>query len=152
MRHTRAEVIERTQREYEALDALVARLQADDWQRLVPRPETRDPWTVKDALAHIVYWKLHAARHLAGEKRPPELRGLDAQRLNKHVYEEWRTRDPDDVIGFHRQVHLDVLRLLTSRDDAWFGSRERGAGWPSDFESHSAGHRLKDIEAALDTN
>ena len=69
MRHTRAGVVERTQREFEALDALVAGLQPADWARLVPRPETRDPWTLKDALVHIVYWKAHSARAFRGEKR-----------------------------------------------------------------------------------
>src|SRR5689334_11192172 len=112
MHHTRAEVIQRTQREYDALDTLVARLEFEDWDRPVPRPESRDPWTVKDALAHIVYWKLHTARYFGGEKRPPELRGLDVPRLNKTIYEQWRDRAPEDVIGFHRQVHLEVLRVL----------------------------------------
>jgi hypothetical protein len=149
MRHTRAEVIARTQREYEELDALVARLTDDDWERRVPRPETRDPWTVKDALVHIVYWKLHTARYFGGQKRPPELRGLDVPRINKHIYEEWRDRAPDDVIGFHRQVHLEVLRVLTSKEDEWFGRRERSEYWPGDFDDHSASHRQEDIEAAL---
>jgi hypothetical protein len=67
MRHTRAEVIARTISEFDELDRLLARLQPADWDRLVPRPETRDPWTVKDALVHIVYWKKHTARVMRGE-------------------------------------------------------------------------------------
>jgi hypothetical protein len=55
MRHTRREVLDRTRREFARLDRLVARLRLADWNRRVPRPPTRDPWTVKDALAHIVY-------------------------------------------------------------------------------------------------
>lgn len=88
MRHTRGEVTERTVREFSALDELVARLRPGDWQRLVPRPETRDPWTVKDA--------------------------------------------------------------LVATPEHWFGDRERSVHWPGDFEAHSAGHRRKDIEAALE--
>jgi len=50
MRHSRSEVIKRTIREFELLDDLVAGLANQDWGRLLPRPETKDPWTVKDAL------------------------------------------------------------------------------------------------------
>lgn len=57
MRYTRADVMEREAREQEALERLLANLRAGDWARLVPRPETRDPWTVKDAVAHILHWK-----------------------------------------------------------------------------------------------
>src|SRR5262249_56674572 len=76
MRHTRAEVVERARREFARLDRLVRRLRPADWKRPVPRPPGRDPWTVKDALAHIVYWKEHTARVIRGERRLPEMRGL----------------------------------------------------------------------------
>ena len=55
MRHTRKTVVARTRVEFARLDRLVARLRPADWKRRVPRPPTRAPWTVKDALAHIVY-------------------------------------------------------------------------------------------------
>jgi hypothetical protein len=42
MRHTRPEVIARTQREFARLDRVVRRLGAADWKRRVPRPPTRD--------------------------------------------------------------------------------------------------------------
>ena len=45
VRHTRADVLERTRREFEALHRLVARLRPEDWERRVPRPETRDDET-----------------------------------------------------------------------------------------------------------
>jgi uncharacterized damage-inducible protein DinB len=150
MRHTRAEITERTIREFDALDRVVARLQAADWDRLVPRPETRDPWTVKDALVHIVYWKAHTARVMRGEKRPAEARGLDVPSLNHLVWEQWRGRSPEEVIAWHRQVQADILSTLAARADAWFGQREHGRAWPADFDSHSAGHRLKDIERTLE--
>jgi len=149
MRHTREAVLERTQREFDTLDDLVAQIGAGDWHRPVPRPETRDPWTIKDALAHIVYWKLHTIRVIRGERRPPELRGLDVSRLNKRIYEEWRDRAPEDVIGWHRQVHVLALQALTERPPEWFTRRERAEGWPFDFDGHSAAHRRKDIERAL---
>jgi mycothiol maleylpyruvate isomerase-like protein len=149
MRHTKSDVIARTIREFEELDRLVARLQPADWDRLVPRPETRDPWTVKDALVHIVYWKTHTARVIRGEKRPPEARGLDVPRLNHLVWEQWRDRSPVDVIGWHHAVHADVMRTLANTPEEWFGRREHAAEWPLDFDGHSAGHRLKDLLGAL---
>jgi mycothiol maleylpyruvate isomerase-like protein len=69
VRHTRKEVVARTRHEFAVLDRLAARLRPADWKRRVPRPPTRDPWTVKDALAHIVYWKEHSARVFRGERR-----------------------------------------------------------------------------------
>jgi uncharacterized damage-inducible protein DinB len=149
VRHTRDGVMERTRREFDALDALVARLRREDWERRVPRPETRDPWTVKDALAHIVYWKEHTARVFRGEKRPPEMRRLDVPRINRLIYERWRDRSPEDVIAWHRDVQADVMRTLASKPEEWFSRREHNPTWPSDFDSHSAAHRVKDIEVAL---
>jgi hypothetical protein len=67
VRHTKREVLARTRREFEILDRLISRLKPADWKRRAPRPLARDPWTVKDALAHIVYWKEHSARVFRGE-------------------------------------------------------------------------------------
>jgi hypothetical protein len=53
MRHNREEVIERTIREFELLDHLVARLSNEEWEWRLLRPEAKEPWTVKDALAHF---------------------------------------------------------------------------------------------------
>ena len=149
MRHTRQQVVRRTQREFGRLDRLVRGLRASDWRRPVPRPPARDPWTVKDALAHIVYWKGHTARVIRGERRPPEMRGLDVRRINRLVYERWRDRPPAAVVAWHRRVHTDVLRALASRPAEWFRRRERSPEWPLDFDGHSAAHRVKDLEAAL---
>jgi hypothetical protein len=150
MRHTKKEVVDRARREFAKLDRLVARLRPADWKRRVPRPPARDPWTVKDALAHVVYWKEHTARVIRGERRLPEMRGLDVSGINRLVYERWRDRRPAEVVAYHRQVHRDVLKTLAATPAEWFGRRERSAQWPLDFDGHSADHRVKDIEAALE--
>jgi hypothetical protein len=75
MRHNREEVIARTIREFEFLEALVAGLPDDEWERSLHRPETKDPWTVKDALAHITHWKVDVARSIRRQRRPAEERG-----------------------------------------------------------------------------
>ena len=149
MRHAREGIIDRTRREYAKLDRLVARLRPADWNRRVPRPPARDPWTVKDALAHIIYWKEHTARVIRGERRLPEMRGLDVTQINRLIYERWRDRRPGEVVEWHRRVHADVLRTLARTPDEWVGRRERSPQWPADFDGHSADHRVKDIEAAL---
>jgi hypothetical protein len=149
VRHTKREVIARTRREYVILDRLVGRLRAADWRRRVPRPPTRDPWTVKDALAHIVYWKEHSARVFRGERRLPEMRGLDVKQINRVVYRRWRGRRPAEVVAWHRRVQREALATLAARPPAWFSRRARSPQWPLDFDAHSADHRRDDIEAAL---
>ncbi len=149
MRHTRKEVVARARREFARLDRLVTRLRPADWNRRVPRPPDRDPWTAKDALAHIVYWKEHTARVIRGERRLPEMRGLDVNQINHLIYQRWRQRRPSEVVEWHRRAHDDVLRTLARTPDAWFGGRERSPQWPLDLDGHSAAHRVKDIEAAL---
>lgn len=149
MRHTRKNVIARTRKEFRALDRLVSKLKPADWRRRVPRPEAKDPWTVKDSLAHIVQWKEHSARVFRGEKRPPELRGLEVNQINAVIYRRWRNRRPADVVAWHRRVQDDVIRTLRVRPEEWFSGKVRGASWPGDFDGHSAWHRVKDIEATL---
>jgi len=149
VRHTKREVLARTRREFATLDRRVSSLKPADWKRRVPRPPTRDPWTVKDALAHIVYWKEHSARVFRGERRLPEMRGLDVNQINRLVYVRWRRRRPLELVTWHRRVHLDVLKTLARNPSAWFSGRQRSPAWPLDFDGHSAAHRTRDLEAAL---
>lgn len=151
MRHTGDEVMQRTVAEFERLDALIGRLRPEDWERRVPRPESRDPWTVKDALVHVVWWKEHTTRVVRRQRRPPEFRGLDVPEVNRLVYQLWRERPPAEVIEWHSRVHEDALRALAEAPAEWFGRRERSPDWPGDFDGHSAGHRVRDIEAAIAT-
>lgn len=149
VRHRREDVVERTIREFERLDALIAGLGPDDWERRVPRPESRDPWTVKDAIVHVVYWKAHAARVCRREPPPDDERGLEVNELNHLVYRRWRDRSPQEVVAWHRQVQEEVLAALAAAPDRWFDGRERASSWPIDLDAHSAQHRARDVEAAL---
>ena len=149
MRHKREEVIERTIREFELLDHLVASLSNEDWERLLPRPEAKEPWTVKDALAHITHWKADAARSARRQRRPPEERGLNVNEGNHLIYMRWCERTPEEVLAWHRQVQEDVLRTLREAPDEWFNGKERNEQWPFDLIGHSSEHRVKDIERAL---
>jgi hypothetical protein len=149
MLHNREEVIERTIREFELLDRLVANLTSEDWERLLLRPETKDPWTVKDALVHITHWKADIGRTARGLPRPVEERGLGESEGNRLVYLRWRERSAQEVLDWHRQVHADVLAALREAPDEWFSGKERKEEWPNDLDGHSAYHRVKDIERAL---
>jgi hypothetical protein len=103
---------------------------------------------VKDALVPIVHWKEHTARVIRGERRPPELRGLEVDEVNHRIYERSRRRPPA-AVAWHRRVHADVLRTLARTPAAWFGRKERSPQWPADLDGHSAAHRVRDIEGAL---
>jgi hypothetical protein len=104
---------------------------------------------VKDALAHIVYWKAHTVRVLRGERRPPELRGLDVNGINHLVFTRWRRRRTSAIVAWHRAVHREVLHALAVVPAAAFSRRGRSVEWPADLDGHSTAHRRKDIEAAL---
>lgn len=149
MRHTREEVIARTVREFELLDNLVAGLSEEDWERLLPRPEGKEPWNVKDALAHITHWKADIARRARKLPMPPEERGLGETEQNTLIYLRWRDRSPQEVLAWHRQVHADVLAALREAPDTWFSGREHRPEWPYDLDGHSAYHRVRDIERTL---
>ena len=149
MQHSRQEVIQRTIREFEILDHLVANLSEKDWMQLVPRPEGKDPWTVKDALAHITHFKADVIRSIRRLPRRTEERGLSESAENHLIYLRWRDRSPQEVLAWHRQVQNEVMVALQETPVEWFSGRERRVEWPFDLDGHSAYHRIKDIEEAL---
>ncbi|MEZ4770519.1 MAG: DinB family protein [Caldilineales bacterium] len=152
MRHTREEVIERTILEFERLDHLVGGLTDEEWNRLLARPETKDPWTVKDTLAHITHWKADALRKIRKQPIPAEEQGLNWTDGNHLIYERWRDRSPQEVLAWHRQVQEEVLAALQAAPETWFSGRERRPDWPFDLDGHSSYHRTQDIELALEAN
>ena len=149
MQHTRAEVIKRAKREFRLLDRLVAGLTAAEWKIAVPRSEAKDPWTVKDVLAHITHWKEGVTLSARGERRPPEESRLNITDGNRLVYTRWRRRSAREVLSWHRQVHVDLLAALREAPDRWYSRRDRGPDWPFDLDGHSAEHRVKDIERSV---
>ncbi len=149
MRHTRQEVIKRTVDEFERLDSLVNNLTDADWNRWVSRPESKDPWTVKDTLAHITHWKADVVRQIRKLPVPAEEKGLNWTDGNRLVYERWRNRSPQEVFAWHRQTQQDVLAALHAAPETWFSGREHRPEWPNDLDGHSRYHRVKDIDSAL---
>jgi len=149
MRHTREEVIQRTIQEFERLDHLVSHLTDEEWNRWVTRPDAKDPWTVKDTLAHVTHWKADEVRKIRKQPVSPEEKGLNWTDGNHIIYERWRHRAPQEVFAWHRQVQQDVLAALQDAPEGWFSGREHRPEWPNDLDGHSSYHRVKDIEPAL---
>lgn len=149
MRHTREEVIQRTIQEFDILDQLLADLSEPDWLQLVPRPEGKDPWTVKDTVAHVTHWKADVIRSIRRGRRPLEERGLNWTDGNRLVYLRWRDRSASEVLAWHRQVHAEVLSALHAAPDTWFTAKDRSPEWPNDLAGHITYHRVKDIEQSL---
>jgi len=119
MRHTRKEVIKRTIQEFERLDRLVNNLTDEDWNGLLTRPETKDPWTVKDVLAHITHWKADTVRKIKKQPIPVEEKGLNWTDGNHLIYERWRDRPSQEVLAWHRQVQEDALAALQDAQMKW---------------------------------
>jgi len=149
MRHSREQVISRSVREFEQLDKLLASMKDEDWNRLLIRPETKDPWTVKDAVAHITHWKADVIRKIKKQRVPTEERGLDIIEGNHLIYIGWHDRSYQDVLAWHRQVQADLLDALRTAPEEYFNGKERNQQWPYDLDGHSSFHRVKDIERAL---
>ncbi len=149
MKHKRASVIKRTRDEFRRLDGIVSKLSAAEWNLRVPRPETKDPWTIKDALAHITHWKADMIRAIHGESRLPGEVGPTETAENHRIYVRWHRRSAREVLAWHRQVQKDVLKAMSEAQEAWFSAKDRKADWPYDVDGHSSYHRIKDIEQAL---
>lgn len=149
MKHNRQEVAQRTIREFELLDHFLANLSEKEWLQLVPRPEGKDPWTVKDAVAHITHFKADVIRSIHRKPKPIDVRGLGIGPENHIIYLRWRDRSPQEVLAWHRKVQKEVLAAIQDMPEEWFSGRERQAEWPFDLDGHSAYHRIKDIEEAL---
>lgn len=146
--HTRESVLERVTGEYNALEASLAKLSPADWKFVLGEREGNDPWTVKDALAHITYWKADRARRLRGQrrKRGEAPRPTSVNEFNHVIYEEWRDRPLAEVLKWHRSVQAELVAAIEGAPDDLFSKRERSPTWPRAAVGHSAEHRVKDLE------
>jgi uncharacterized damage-inducible protein DinB len=142
VKHTRRSVLERTEREYRALDRLVRRLRPADFRRRVFGDDAAVPWTVKDTLAHIVVWKEAGRRSIARERHVSEIHGTVESQRNLQVYKAWRDRSAADVVAAHRQVHRQTMATLRALPAVRFTGVARHPEWPRTLDAHSTEHRL----------
>jgi len=148
MFHTRESVLKRVLDEFDALEAAIAELGEDDWAHLLGKREGKDPWTVKDSLAHITYWKAKSVRSLRGERRKRGEAALPTSitESNHLIYEELKDRTVAEVLAWHREVQAELVAAIKDAPDTLFSKRERSPEWPFDAAGHSTEHRVKDLE------
>src|ERR1043165_5767904 len=123
MIHTREELVERTISEFVLMDRLAERIPEAGWGLPLLWVEPRDAWTVKDAFAHVTFWKADTARFVRGLRRPVEIRG--AHDSSHRVFELCRRTAAAELSAWHRQVHIDMLTALSEAPDAWFDKERR---------------------------
>ena len=151
IRHTRQGAIRRVEAEYRALDRAVHALSRDGLDRPVPdfgkraRP-SRERWTYKDALAHILFWKQWQMEAIAGRPHEAKPLGRTVDQENRWVYEQWHERPARDVVAWHRRLHREVMRTLRTVESQVFATKHR-AHWPYDLVRHSELHRQRHLKA-----
>jgi hypothetical protein len=149
MRKNRDKVLKSIIHEYRLLDQLVTKLKGKEWNIKLSRPISKDPWTIKDALAHITYWKSNTVRSIWKKSIPIEERGLSSTKVNHLIYKRWHNRSPKEVLAWHHKVQKEILFTLKEAPEEFIRKREKSPYWPGDLDSHSKYHRINDIELAL---
>ena len=150
MRHTRATVIRRVEKEYAELDRAIRALVRNRLDRPVPgfgarARIRRERWTYKDTLAHVLFWKQWQMETIARRPHAEKPRGLSLHDENRWIYERSRRRSARSLIAWHRRLHREVLKVLLAAPSATFTSK-RSAQWPYDLDGHSAAHRKRHLE------
>ena len=147
MLHTRESVLQRVIDEYNALEAAIAKLRPADWKFALDKREGEDPWTVKDSLAHITYWKANLARRIRRQRRKAgEALPRSVNESNHVIYELWKDKPLAEVLTWHRTVQADLVQALKDAPDTLFSQRQRARVWPRAAAGHSTEHRVKDLE------
>lgn len=109
---TRTEWVERIQRGWRELDALVAVLDAQALEAPVA-----DGWTVKDHLAHLAAWEESLVALLEGRDRAAAVgvSGVgegDVDRVNAAIWARHRDESPEQAVSSLRDTHRRLLARL----------------------------------------
>jgi hypothetical protein len=117
---TVAEVLDRTQIQWAALQDVVSRL--SDSQLTAPGPEV---WSVKDHLAHIAEWERGCTAVLGHHPQwegfrlsAAEYEGLDIDALNAILFERHRSLAVGEVKAMANAAHAEMLTALSHVSDA----------------------------------
>lgn len=151
IRHTRQSVMRRVEAEYRALDRTLRALSRHGLDGPVPgfgqRPRTsREQWTYKDTLAHILFWKQYQLETISGRPHEVKPAGRTVHEENRWIYERWHERPARDLLAWHRRLHRDVMRTLRTVGPQVFATKHRDH-WPNDLVRHSEVHRQRHLEA-----
>jgi hypothetical protein len=80
---------------------------------------TVEAWAAKDVFAHVLAWKLRAAQSLAAARggEPPPAWDGDTDTQNAALFEQYRDRSWDDVLGLMDQAHVEMVDNVQSLSD-----------------------------------
>jgi hypothetical protein len=113
----KAQLIEAGQKEYAALEKLIAPLTPGQ----MTRPPAPDEWSIKDVLAHLHEWQQMFFRWydagLRGEKPAVPAEGYKWSQLpalNRHIYETYRDLPLAEVLRLFRESHKQTMELIAS--------------------------------------
>ena len=76
--------------------------------------ESKDPWTIKDAAAHITHWKADVGRIARGERKPSEERGFEKWFSGKERGPDW-PGDLDGHSSYHRLKDIERALKMTEK-------------------------------------
>jgi uncharacterized protein (TIGR03083 family) len=115
MPRDKAELIERIQREWSALEQIIAQVDKEQMNR----PDAGG-WSVKDNLAHLTVWEDFMRLYHLQNRPPHEVLQLDKQMfeqldedgLNRVLHQRYQNRSIDDVLTDLRRSHAQVLTDL----------------------------------------
>jgi hypothetical protein len=117
---TAAEVLDRVQISWAALQDVVSRLSSD--QLSTPGPET---WSVKDHLAHIAEWERactavlnHQPQWEGFRLEPKVYASLELDPLNEVLYERNRGLSIGEVKAMANAAHAEMVAALSGLGDA----------------------------------
>lgn len=159
---TAAEVRRRTHEEWQALERVVAALSPAE----LATPGVEDGWTVKDVLAHILWWQQRTAQLLSkalelpaprlsvptfDQQVPRDAPGGWLDTVNQHVYDQYKDLPLAEVQRQLAESFRDVTALLDRlsdddlQDDSQLSSKLPAPAAEliaSDTHEHYREHRL----------
>ncbi|MBI3521710.1 MAG: maleylpyruvate isomerase N-terminal domain-containing protein [Chloroflexi bacterium] len=148
IRHTRAATLARVRGEWRALDKVLSGLTPTDFRRPVFQSETKESWTIKDAIAHVTAWKWNVHASLVKGPRPYPSAGT-VHATNKRIYERWLRTSGRAVVADARAAHEAVVKALRAMPADYFSGKTHSVHWPFDLVGHSTEHRVRHLERTL---
>lgn len=145
---TKTDLLADSQKEYEALESLLAPLTADQ----MTQPGVLGEWAVKDVLAHLYEWQQMFfgwyEAGLRGETVKTPGRGYNwgqLPALNQEIFEMYRAEPLEAVLANFRDAHKRTMALTEQVDEealfkpgcyAWLGKNTLAAYINANTGSH----------------
>ena len=134
--------------EHEALDALLAGLEASRWDT----PTPADGWTIRDQIAHLASYDVAARLAAADAAGWAREIALSREERERRQLEAARRRSPDELLAWWRESRramLDALRPLDRRARIpWYGPPMSAATFTTARLEETWGHG-QDVADAL---